>query len=467
MKKYLLASAATALMASAASAGGLDRSNQNSLVVFNDPGEVSFSFGVVTPNVTGRDTTTNTEYDAAKSYTQTALSFTGEINDQLTYTIAFDQPFGVDTSYNGDPTSDRLAGTLADVNTSAITGWLRYQVDPRFSVFGGVRAQRLGGTLALNGQAYAGSFAGLEGGRVIGGYVAGAAQQGSTDALTVLGTPEFRTILGGIATGQTASLDQADLATVNTALNNISGVSVPVGSLTLNSGSAAISTGQTVAGNTAGPTGTFVSNGGYRAELEDTWAMGYSLGAAYEIPDIALRVALTYNSEITHEGKTVESGVSSGGATTDITEVTTPQSINLDFQTGIAADTLLTAGVRWAEWGSFDVIPPMLNSDLADLDDSLRYTVGVARRFSDAFSGSATILYEAAQNDDNVSPLGPTDGLIGITLGGRYESDGFVFSGGLNYTWVGDADAGVRETDEAEFRDNTVVGLGFQVSYTF
>ena len=45
---------------------------------------------------------------------------------------------------------------------------------------------------------------------------------------------------------------------------------------------------------------------GYVAQGERDYAFGYVLGTAYERPDIALRVSLTYNSEINHELETVE-----------------------------------------------------------------------------------------------------------------------------------------------------------------
>ena len=45
---------------------------------------------------------------------------------------------------------------------------------------------------------------------------------------------------------------------------------------------------------------------GYNVSFKNDWAMGYVGGIAYERPDIALRVALTYQSKITHEFDTNE-----------------------------------------------------------------------------------------------------------------------------------------------------------------
>ena len=60
------------------------------------------------------------------------------------------------------------------------------------------------------------------------------------------------------------------------------------------------------------------------------------------------RVALTYNSAISYELPTTETSVL--GTVNSTTDTETPQSVNFEFQTGVAADTLLFGGVRWVDW---------------------------------------------------------------------------------------------------------------------
>ena len=88
------------------------------------------------------------------------------------------------------------------------------------------------------------------------------------------------------------------------------------------------------------------------------------LGGAYERPDIALRIALTYNSTIETNHTTVET-VGGGVVSTAPTEIETPESVNLDFQTGIAADTLLFGGIRWVNWTDFEISPAFYSSPAA------------------------------------------------------------------------------------------------------
>ncbi len=231
---------------------------------------------------------------------------------------------------------------------------------------------------------------------------------------------------------------------------------------------------------------------GYLSDYSSDAAWGYVLGAAYEVPDIALRVALTYSSEIDIELETAETlnGVpldlviagATFGTVSDprtATKTTLPKSINLDFQTGIAQDTLLFGGIRWAEWSAFKLAPPKVNTlagltgdsvNLADLDDSTTYTLGVARRFTDDFAGSVSISYEDIEDGKLVSPLSPTSGQLALTIGGRYDiSDNVRLSGGIRYTQFGDArpETGTPDTERASFKNNDAISVGFKIGYTF
>lgn len=234
----------------------------------------------------------------------------------------------------------------------------------------------------------------------------------------------------------------------------------------------------------AGSTVVSAGASGYNIELQDAVGTGYTVGAAYEIPDIALRVALSFNSEITHKMDTKETlplsvvaPVGPGGAlvqvaTSELTQdgsqdVKTPKSWNLEFQSGVAKDTLIFGSVRWVEHSAFGVYADLLNSELVTLDDTYTYTIGVGRRFSPNFSALAAISHETA-GDDEVSPLAPTNGFTALTLGGAYTFDnGFELSGGASWRQVGDAKAFARGATRANFDGNTVFGAGIKLSYTF
>lgn len=187
---------------------------------------------------------------------------------------------------------------------------------------------------------------------------------------------------------------------------------------------------------------------------------GYVVGVAYERPDIALRVALSYVSEVTHDFTASDSlGPGAGFATT------IPQSVNLDFQTGVAADTLVFGSIRWRDWSEFTIAPRGGAIPLStDNKDTVSYTLGVGRKFSDSFSGLASVGYEGA-GGGTVGNLGPTDGYRSLTLAGIYTAPtGMKVTVGASYGWVGDA---TTSTIGGRFTDNNFVGVGVRVGYSF
>ena len=202
---------------------------------------------------------------------------------------------------------------------------------------------------------------------------------------------------------------------------------------------------------------------GYNVEFDRHVGYGYTVGAAYERPEIALRVALTYTSEIEHDLGTTDTF----GSTAD-TVVTTPQAVNLDFQTGVAADTLVFGNVRWAEYSVVLVEPENFpGGSLTDLSDGVAYNIGVGRRFSDTFSGSLSAGFEPEGSSDLVSPLAPTNGNYSIALGGQYTMNNVTLSGGVRYIVPGDASAQTADTARADFTDGSAVAVGFKVGYNF
>ena len=209
----------------------------------------------------------------------------------------------------------------------------------------------------------------------------------------------------------------------------------------------------------------------YRARLDGSTEAGWLAGVSWERPDIAARVALTYYSEIEHEFDTTEMF---GGAVANrgTTKVKTPSQIALDFQTGVAADTLVFGQIRHVYWSDFRVDPPLFTSivpdGLVNLEDSTTYTLGVGRKFTEQWSGSAAITYEP-DGDDLVSPLAPTNGRLGLTLAGIYTQDNWKITGAVNYMKLGDAkpETGTPDEARAEMKDNHPLSQALRVGYPF
>lgn len=180
--------------------------------------------------------------------------------------------------------------------------------------------------------------------------------------------------------------------------------------------------------------------------LEDE-AFGWRAGLAYEIPRIALRASIVYNSRYSLGGLsgTVDStGLGGVGIATPVTASTEiPQSLDVKFQTGIAANTLLFGSFRWQQWSRLQIIPingvtsPVTGgpSDVSFdplYKDGITASIGLGRKFSDLLSGQVSLGYDRGTS----------------TVTGT-QTDTYSISGGLAFNL----------TDNFEFKIGGLAGV--------
>ena len=235
--------------------------------------------------------------------------------------------------------------------------------------------------------------------------------------------------------------------------------------------------------------------GGYNASIKETGDIGWLAGAAFQIPDIALKASVTYRSEIEHSVNVKESFNSAGlfaalnAAPSLDTDITTPQSVNLDFQTGIMANTVAFANVRWVDWSNFSIQPYKFGIasknaivqgqtgkpefDLvAYTDDQISATVGVGRKLNDKWAGNVSVGWDSGAGNP-ITTLGPTEGYWNLGLGAQFSPTPQTFiAGGVKYFWLGDADAqsGAQfntPNSVAKFEDNHAIAYGLKMGYKF
>ena len=236
--------------------------------------------------------------------------------------------------------------------------------------------------------------------------------------------------------------------------------------------------------------------GGYNASIKETGDVGWLAGAAYQIPEIALKASATYRSKIKHSSETTEHFKSAGlfnglnALPNENTDITTPQSVNLDFQTGIMANTIAFANLRWVNWKDFSVRPPKFGfasqqkpvvdstgkKDGFDLvayaDDQYSVTAGVGRKVNDHWAGNVSIGWDSGAGNP-VTTLGPTEGYWNVGLGVQYSpAPNYFIAGGVKYFWLGDAKAqsGSQFNTSgyvAEFEDNNAIAYGLKIGYKF
>jgi long-subunit fatty acid transport protein len=358
--KLNIAVAALCCSASAAFAGGFERSGMPLGFMFEKGSYVELSYGYASPKIGGAaGGGLAPSGDMAESYSTAGLAFKTDLNDKLSLGVTLDPSYGADLTYpnpspSPGPASYPIRGTNAELNGDTIALIGRYKLTDQISVLAGLRSVGIGGNVEVwsNGTlAYAASY--------------------NTDR-----------------------------------------------------------------------------------------DVGYLIGAAYEKPEIALRVALTYASETKHDLATSVGGSPVGSETVEL-----PKSVTLDAQSGIAANTLLFGSVRWVDWTSTTLnsigypFAPLVSHD----NDTITYTLGVGRKFTDNWSGAVSVGYEKPAGG-LASNLAPTDGFLSLGVGGSYTQGNMKISGGVRYVKIGDATA---LSGASEFTDNSAVGVGVKVGWTF
>ena len=194
-------------------------------------------------------------------------------------------------------------------------------------------------------------------------------------------------------------------------------------------------------------------------------SLGYVVGAAIERPEIALRVALTYHTKITHDLSIVET-LNGGTATPSTLTADTPSSFNLDFQTGVAENTLLFGTIRSVQWTQTILNPALYvgnaNKPLKKFtSDTVSYSLGLGRKFSDQWSGAVTYGTEAAEGTAG-GPLGPTDGYSKMGVGVTYSGERANITLGVQQINNGDT-----ATPAATMSDNTTLVTAVKIAYNF
>jgi long-chain fatty acid transport protein len=142
--------------------------------------------------------------------------------------------------------------------------------------------------------------------------------------------------------------------------------------------------------------------------LADTAAYGYRVGAAYAIPEYAMRFQLMYRSGIDHSTNEGSFDWSSlGQGTTDARgNGTLPQSIKLSAQSGVAPGWLVYGSIKWTDWSVMDSlnysidVPAGLGGGVSQREDIYNWRdgwtiqAGVGHSFNDSISGTVNLTWD-------------------------------------------------------------------------
>ncbi|MEQ1418514.1 outer membrane protein transport protein [Acinetobacter indicus] len=490
-------------------AAALDRSGQ-SMAAFLQPGNYfEAGISILDPDVSGKEAgetpTRRNISDMAGDYYFPSAALKLQPTKKFSFGILYDQPFGAEAEYTGnnafvsDATNTVLPQPLLDKLVSEqVTATLNSLSSLQIV---GLAAQ---GLVAQSGMtpdnpAYNATLTATTQGIIT---QAG----GNVDAAAAAVRPQVEA--GALQQGQqqlNAQLATVPLGEGNTKVEvdtqNLSFVMgyQPTENWNIYGGAVY----QTIKGNVSLRGQAYSLYNGYDASIPEDSAVGWLAGIAYQIPEIALKASLTYRSEIDHNVNINENiptlpalALLDGGAeaaaaiaaASGETKITTPQSVNLDFQTGIMANTVAFANVRWVDWSNFSIRPykfgliseavgPIVERpngfNLVEYeDDQISATVGVGRKLSEQWAGNVSVGWDSGAGNP-VSTLGPTEGYWNVGLGVQYSpAPNYFIAGGVKYFMLGDAKAqtGAQAGGSdyvAEFEDNDAWAYGLKIGYRF
>lgn len=207
---------------------------------------------------------------------------------------------------------------------------------------------------------------------------------------------------------------------------------------------------------------------GYHVKFARSTAPGYLLGMAYEQPEIALRVAATYYSAIKHQLPTTENawlGVTQ-------TSATSPQTFNLDLQTGISRSSLLFGQIRWGNWEQFQLRPTAFaaatqGASLTNLHNSLTYTLGLAHKLAPRWTGVFALAYDKSRRETPMSPLEPGSGKVGYSLGLVYDNQVVKIHPWIGYKKLGSTQGTDTPALLSQHGSSSIKAMGLQLGYYF
>jgi long-chain fatty acid transport protein len=494
-------------------AAAMDRSGQ-SIGAFLQPGNYfEAGISVLDPSVKGKEAGDYQELgrkipDMADDYYFPSAALKFQVTNNFSFGILYDQPFGAAAEYTGNNifVSDDTNTILAPATLAAL-GQQRIQTEVANNLpaaldanlqagIDGVVAQQVQAQLTANGLPQAAApqvEAAIRANEAAMGQIEAGVTQAITNQVTDVVTQQVTAGLdavnGSLGKGQTkVEVDTQNLTFLfgfqpNENWNVYAG---PVY--------------QTVKGKLSLRGQAYSLYNGYDADIKETGELGWIAGFAYQIPEIALKASLTYRSKVEHDVYAKETLSAAAGLglvgidpssilnASGQTEITTPQSVNLDFQTGIMANTVAFANVRWVEWSDFSIQPYKFGLvseavggligrpdgfNLVEYDkDQWSVTAGVGRKFTEQWAGNVSVGWDSGAGNP-VSTLGPTEGYWNLGLGLQFSPTPATFiGGGVKYFWLGDAKAqtGAQAGGSdyvANFEDNDAWGFGLKMGYRF
>ncbi|WP_406870237.1 outer membrane protein transport protein [Thioclava sp. 'Guangxiensis'] len=137
-------------------AGGIERTAFSTGLLFEQGRVVQFELGGFRPDVSGRLSPAfgplagTGSGDMTTDFGLWTLGAKLPLGDRTDLMISFDHPYGADVSYPRTGSGYILEGSTATLDSSALTGVLRYRLTPAISTLAGIRVEQMTGIASLN-----------------------------------------------------------------------------------------------------------------------------------------------------------------------------------------------------------------------------------------------------------------------------------------------------------------------------
>lgn len=473
--KPLVTAIAVLSVTSLASAAGLGRSNQDVSAFLQDGTYAETVYTYIDADVTGKDKKGNKIDDIAEDYDYFRYGVKTDIDDTFSIGVLYDEPWGAAADYDNNSI---FGGAPTDVANGIISDRLG---DRGITDVAGFKdfVDTTGAQVEAGRQQLKQVETALENNPALAPVLQPQIDQGKAELAA--GQAQYERLVG---------LEKE----LDTALANTEGTNVEVRSESL-TGLLGMNFGdkkqfqvyggpvaQRIKADVKLRGDAYLTATGYDLNVNPDTDYGWIAGIKYSKPEIALKAALTYRSEIDHSMDVAEympllALTGEQPRQVNEMEVTTPESVNFDFQTGINPTTLATAKVRWVPWSDFAVTPPLYNEatkkrypeglDLIDYDDDQwQVELGLAKRMADNLAISGTLGWDSGAGNP-VTSLGPVEGYYSAGIGAKYNfNKNWAISAGGKYLWLGDADGNIPNGDDvSKFEDNDGFALGVRLSY--
>jgi long-chain fatty acid transport protein len=221
------------------------------------------------------------------------------------------------------------------------------------------------------------------------------------------------------------------------------------------------------AGPLNGSNATLAFNGKYD--------FGYRVGAAYEIPEIALRAQLMYRSSVEHTPD--GSFTFAGGVLPAVGLGTLPQSVELKLQSGVAPGWLVFGSVKWTDWSVLQTLNYTIGAGAPGISgpkikefyfqDGWTVTAGVGHVFSETVSGALQVTWDrgVSTTEDHLTDTWTLGAGVGLkdALGGELR-----LGAGISYLTAGKVNIDVPAPGPgADFASTTKGDFAYAASASY